>query len=102
LLQGTNLRSQTAAVVRGTGSTDPADFKSYNYLISGLSNTTESENLIILFKSRPGIIEIETDILSHSIIVTAASNMPETDVWEILKFAGKSIIADPKEITKFY
>ncbi|MCW3071407.1 MAG: hypothetical protein JWO44_1297 [Bacteroidetes bacterium] len=79
-----------------------ADANRFEYIISGLSTATEATDLVTLFKGRPGIIDAVTDLSNHTVTVYAPANMPETDIREILKFAGKTIIRDPKEITKFY
>jgi hypothetical protein len=74
----------------------------FSYIISGLGNATEAADLVILFKSRPEIVDATADYTTHVITVLAPLNMPESDILEVLKFAEKKVINDPKEITKYY
>jgi hypothetical protein len=76
--------------------------KHFEYIISGLSTTTDEINLIALINSRPGIINSNTDLSAHTVTIYTPENMLESDVLEILKFAGKTIIDNPKAINKFY
>jgi hypothetical protein len=104
-LSETNLFAQTpsSASVSGTITpVKPADYNTFTYLISGLSTITEADDLEALFKSRPGIIEATTDTYNHSITIHAPFTMPESDLLEVLKYAGKTIINSPKELSKFY
>lgn len=100
-----NSFSQTS--LSSSSSAISADFKAeemkeFNYIITGLGSTTDASNLVALFKTRPGIVEAIADVPNHTITVFALLNMPETDILEILKFAGKTIIKNPKEVNKYY
>lgn len=74
----------------------------YTYTISGLSTSADADSLETIFKDRPGIAEVLFDIPAHKITVYAPEIMPEADLWEVLRYAGKKILVNPKELTKYY
>lgn len=74
----------------------------FEYLISGLATTTDAADLVTLFRNRPEIVDAVADPVNHKITVYTPQWMPETDVLEVLKYAGKTVIKTTKELSKFY
>ena len=97
------MHSQTVSSASGSASSIKYEgANAYSYTLSGLSTTAEADSLESIFKARPGIVEIMIDLPVHKITVYAPENMPETDIWEVIKYAGKTIITNPKEVSKYY
>jgi hypothetical protein len=91
-----------APVSSVSGNVKPSDINQFDYIITGLSTTTEANDLLAIIKARPLIVDAFADITTHVVTIYSPLTMPESDLLEILKFAGKTVISDPKEITKFY
>jgi|GEM_PF-5024603 len=104
-LKGLSSYSQTpapSAVSPVTAAVKHEDSNKFEYLISGLANATDAADLVTIFKNRPGIIDAVADVPNHKITVYAPMQMPESDILEVLKYAGKAVIRTPKELSKFY
>jgi hypothetical protein len=94
---------QTALPVSAIAETEKLGENSkFEYIISGLSTATDSTDLVTLFKSKPGIIDAFADLSLHKITIYTRIGLPENDIKEVLLFSGKTIIHDPKLLTKYY
>ena len=102
LLTGFSAFSQVAPLPAEVSAVKHEDAAKFEYLVSNLGTATEASDLEALFKARPGIVDALADANSHLIIVYARRDMPESDIHEVLKFAGKTIITNPDLVTKYY
>ncbi|HET6245611.1 MAG: hypothetical protein H0V01_03180 [Bacteroidetes bacterium] len=74
----------------------------FQYILTGLKTPSDAGDLESIFKTRPGIYDVKVILSTHTIIIYSEQKMQETDIKEILKFAGKEIIGSEKELSKYY
>ena len=97
-------QAQTTSVAPSTSSSSSTKFEKsdkFEYYLTDLNTTADATTVENIFKSRPGILDATINITTHKIVIFTEQGMPETDIKEVIKFAGKKIITQ-QEIPKYY
>ncbi len=94
--------SQIAASPSTSSTSKTSKATTYNYILSDLGTTAQATDLVTIFKARPGIIDAIVDLPNHKLTVKAPQEMLESDILEIIKYAGKIVLTDADLISKYY
>jgi len=73
----------------------------FEYYLTQLNTVTEADDIVSIFKARPGIVDAVVNLSLHKITIYSEQGMLERDILEVIKFAGKRVITE-KEISKYY
>jgi len=95
-----NIYSQS--LISNSPSTEKhAKSEKFEYYLTQLGTTTQADDIVTIFKARPGIVDAVVDLSIHKITIYSEQGMLERDVLEVIKYAGKQVISE-KELTKYY